>query len=163
MAFLLRLSNFVKTSIILVLVISLCNATIRNVKTKFIKKKLVTVSHTTLKISKIQCVDICSKERQTGECTLAGYNKTSQTCFLSADDPKNVLDTTDEMSGVFFYETEPTGMINIFLNIIILFVNKFAYKYILYLFKICVCYNLHREGIMEALVKQSDGLRKNFA
>jgi len=114
MAFLLKISDFVKTSIILVLAISLCNATIRSVKTKFTQKKMVTASHTTLKISKVQCVEICNKERQTGGCTLAGYNKTSHTCFLSADDPKNVLDTTDEMSGVFFYEPEPTGMINMF-------------------------------------------------
>ena len=30
--------------------------------------------------------------------------------YLSDDDPRDVLDTTDEMTGVFFYEPKPAGM-----------------------------------------------------
>jgi len=43
----------------------------------------------------------CNKGRQTGGCTLTGYNKATKTCDLSVDDPQDVLDTSDEMSGVF--------------------------------------------------------------
>ena len=42
-------------------------------------------------------------------CTIAGYNKATQTCFLSVDDPLDVLDTTDEMAGVFFYDRNLAG------------------------------------------------------
>ena len=42
-------------------------------------------------------------------CTVAGYNKATQTCYLSVDEPQTVLDTDDEMSGVLFYETDLTG------------------------------------------------------
>jgi len=104
-----RLENIVKTSIVFLLTIVLCYATIRSVTTHFIERKRVASSHTTLKISEIQCVRKCSKERQNGMCTIAGYNKATQTCFLSVDDPLDVLDTTDEMAGVFFYDRNLAG------------------------------------------------------
>ena len=117
MAFLLENFNFVKSSVILFATISLCNANIQSVTSKFTEKKCVATSHTTLqKISKIKCVEKCNQERQKGMCTLAGYNKATKTCYLSVDDPQDVLDTADEMTGVYFYEPQPTGRINIFTN-----------------------------------------------
>jgi len=96
---------------------SLCNANIQSVTTMFTRKKCVANSHTTLqKISKIKCVEKCNQERQKGRCTLAGYNKATKTCYLSVDDPQDVLDSTDDMTGVFFYETQPTGRINLLNN-----------------------------------------------
>ena len=90
--------------------IALCMATIQSVKTKFTEGKKLSTSHTTLqKISKIKCVERCSKEKQTGGCTLAGYNKATRTCYLSVDGPHDVLDTTDDMFGVFFYEPDQAG------------------------------------------------------
>jgi len=112
MAFLLEHFDFVKTSMLFCLVISLCNANTQSVTTKFTEKKCVATSHTTLqKISKIKCVEKCNQERQYGRCTLAGYNKATKTCYLSVDDPQSVLDTTDEMTGVFFLEPETTSII----------------------------------------------------
>jgi len=114
MAFILENINFIRTWISLLLAISLCDANTRFEKSKFTQKKMVKTSHKTLQnITSIRCVQICYKERQTGWCTLAGYNKATQTCFLSSDDPQNVLDTTDEMSGVF-YEPEHTGIFYIY-------------------------------------------------
>jgi len=93
--------------------ITISTATIQNVTTWFTEKKSVATSHTTLqRISKIKCVDRCNKERQNGMCNLAGYNKATQTCYLSIDDPQDVLDTTDEMTGVFFYDPGPTSRIS---------------------------------------------------
>jgi len=57
-------------------------------------------------------VEKCNKERQNGRCTLAGYNKATKTCYLSVDDPLDALDTDDEMTGVFYYEPEPTGILH---------------------------------------------------
>jgi len=89
-------------------------ANIQIVITRFTEKKIVAKSHTTLqKISKIRSVERCNKERQNGMCTIAGYNKATQTCFLSVDDPQDVLDTTYDMAGVFFYEPATTGKIYI--------------------------------------------------
>ena len=74
-------------------------------------REKTTTSHTTLqKISKIKCVERFNKERESGRSTLAGYNKATKTCYLSNEDPLDVLDTNDEMTGVFFYEPEPTGI-----------------------------------------------------
>jgi len=102
---------FLRTSTILLVVLALCNANIQSATTRFTEKKSVATSHTTLtRTSKIKCVEKCNKERQNGRCTLAGYNKATKTCYLSIDDPLDALDTDDEMTGVFFYEPEPTGI-----------------------------------------------------
>jgi len=103
--------SLVITSMIFFVAIPLCNANIQSVATKFTDKKCVATSHTTLqKVSKIKCVERCNQERQNGRCTLAGYNKASKTCYLSVDDPQDVLDTTDDMTGVFFFEPQPAGI-----------------------------------------------------
>jgi len=86
-------------TIALLLTISLCNATLQSL-TRFTEKKSVATSHTTLQ--KIKCVEKCNKERLKGRCNLAAYDKRTQTCYLSNDDPLNALDTDDEMTGVFF-------------------------------------------------------------
>jgi len=110
MAFLLEHFDFVKATIVLLMTITLSNANIQSVTTLFTEKKFVATTHTTLQnISKIKCVERCNQERQNGRCTLAGYNKATKTCYLSVDDPQDVLDTTDEMTGVFFYEPELNG------------------------------------------------------
>jgi len=110
MGFFLGHNNAVKTSFFCFFVISPCKADIQSVTTMFTEKKCVATSHTTLQnISKIKCVEKCNEERQKGRCTLAGYNKATKTCYLSVDDPQDVLDTADEMTGVFFYEPEHIG------------------------------------------------------
>ena len=134
MGFRLEHFDLVKTSIILFVAISLCYATIESVTTKFTEKKCVATSHTTLqKISKVRCVEKCNQERQKGRCTLAGYNKATKTCYLSVDDPQDVLDTTDEMTGVFFYEPEPNGIKHIVFIKCLFFIfsqlkTQFVYK-----------------------------------
>ena len=88
----------------------MCAATSQSVTTKFTERKRVLTSHTTLhNISKIKCVERCNKESQNSMCTLAEYNKSTKTCYLSVDNPQDVLNTTDEMTGVFFF-----GMMIIF-------------------------------------------------
>jgi len=84
------------------------------VTTRFTEKKSVATSHTTLQgISKIKCVEKCDKEKQNGRCTIAGYDKRTKTCYLSDDDPMNVLDTDDEMTGVFFYGPDINSIISV--------------------------------------------------
>jgi len=104
------LEHFGRTFILLV-TITFCTASLQSAMTRYTEKKRVATSHTTLqKISKIKCVEKCNKDRHNGRCTLAGYNKATQTCYLSDDDALNVLDTDDEMAGVFFYEPDLTGI-----------------------------------------------------
>jgi len=95
------LEHLAGTAIVLLFTVSLCDAKI--VRYRFTEKKSVGTNHTTLhSISDIQCVRKCNKERQNGRCTLAGYDKRTKTCYLSDDDPQNVVDTEDEMTGVFY-------------------------------------------------------------
>jgi len=92
-------------SFIFLVTITICTGIFQRVMTKFTENKCVLTSHTTLqKISKIKCVERCNQERMNNMCTLAGYNKVTKTCYLSVDNPDDVLNTTDEMSGVFFFE-----------------------------------------------------------
>jgi len=106
----LSLKYFVGISFIGLVTINLCTAS-KTVKAKFTEKKQPLTSHTTLQsVSEIQCVKRCNKDRQTGECTLAGYNKAMRSCYLSVDGPHDVLDTTDEMSGIFFFEPDQTSI-----------------------------------------------------
>jgi len=107
------LKHFVRFSIMSLLTMTLCMATIQSVTTTFTEERNVATSHTTLhKISRIKCVEKCNKERQTGGCTMA--NKATKTCCLSVDDPQDVVYTDDEMSGVFFFGLDPIGMYNMF-------------------------------------------------
>jgi len=107
----LFLNLFVGFAMFFLLGLYLCTATLQSAMTTFTVKKCVATSHTTVQmISNIQCVEKCNKERQTGGCTLAGYNKATKTCYLSVDDPNDVMDTADEMAGVFFFDSDPTGM-----------------------------------------------------
>jgi len=95
--------------------ISLCTTTLQSVTTELTEGKKLSTSYKTLqRISKIQCVERCNKEKQTGGCTLAGYNKATKSCFLSVDGPQDILDA-DKTYGVFFYEPEQTGIFQ-FLN-----------------------------------------------
>ena len=104
---------------IYLLTVSLCTANIQSVITKFTEGKKLSTSYTTLqKISKIQCVERCNKDRQTGGCTLAGYNKATRSCYLSVDGPQDVLDTEDEAYGVFFYEPGQTGNKQLFMAVL---------------------------------------------
>jgi len=99
------LEHFIRTSMVILFSVSRCNADIESVRFTFTGNKSVNTTHTTLHdISDIQCARKCNKERQNGRCTLAGYDKRTKTCYLSDDDPLNVVDTGDEMIGEFFYE-----------------------------------------------------------
>ena len=101
----LLLEDSVGPSFIFLVTIAISTATIHHVGTRFTEKKRVVTNHTTLhNISDILCVRKCLNERQNGMCTLAGYNKATQTCYLSVDDPHYALNSPDEMAGVFFYE-----------------------------------------------------------
>ena len=98
------LNVFVNPLLVCLVSITFCTATIQSVATKFTEKKSVLTSHKTMQnISDIQCVRKCKKEQQNGMCSLAGYNKSTKTCYLSVDNPQDVLNTTDEMSGVFLF------------------------------------------------------------
>jgi len=109
--------TFVGNSVVLFLTITLCNANVQNVMTRFTVNKSVATSYTTLqKISKIECAIQCHKERQKGMCTLAGYNTSTQTCYLSVDSTQDIIDTTDGTTGVVFFELDPTGIIIILIS-----------------------------------------------
>jgi len=100
MAFKLHLKTM-----LLALVFQQCGAIIIEKDTRFVNRKCVGTSRMTLQqYSKIKCVQKCHEESTKGLCNVAGYNKATQTCYLSIDSHQNVLDVADEMSGVYFME-----------------------------------------------------------
>jgi len=93
----------VTVAVVILMTIALCSADIQEVRTEFVKNKVLSSSYATKQhISKLNCVQWCSRDRQVGKCKTAGYNKYSKSCSLSMDNLEDVLDIDDEMTGVFF-------------------------------------------------------------
>jgi len=90
-------------AVVILMTIALCSADIQEVKTQFMKNKVLSTSYATKEhISKLNCVQWCSKDRKIGKCKIAGYNKYAKSCSLSMDNPEDLMDTADESSGVFY-------------------------------------------------------------
>ena len=89
-------------AIFIICTTSICGATI--LTTNFTNGKAVATSHKTLQpLTDIRCVRECFQEGRKGMCNVDGYNKEdTATCQLSVDSQQDVVDVTDEMSGVFY-------------------------------------------------------------
>jgi len=82
--------------------VTVCGATYLTKYANFTSGKAVASSFRTIEhISQIKCAWMCMEEERKGECNVAGYNATSNTCQLSVDSHHDVVDVDDEMSGVF--------------------------------------------------------------
>jgi len=89
-------------AVVILMTIALCSADIQAVRTEFVKNKVLSSSYATKQpISKLNCVQWCSRDRQVGKCKTAGYNKYSKECKLSMDNQEDLMDVADEMTGVF--------------------------------------------------------------
>ena len=94
-------------AIVVLMTIALCSTDIQEVRTQFVKNKVLSTSYATKQhISKLNCVQWCSRDRQMGKCKIAGYNKYSKMCSLSMDNPEDALDVADEMTGIFVIEQQ---------------------------------------------------------
>jgi len=92
-------------AVVILMTIVLCSADIQEVRTEFVKNKVLSTSYaTTQHISKLNCVQWCSRDRQMGKCKIAGYNKYAKTCSLSMDNPEDLINVADEMTGVYVIE-----------------------------------------------------------
>ena len=77
------------------------------IKSKCMSRKSVETSQMTLyNHSEIHCVLKYYEENTKGMCSVAGYNKTTQTCHLSVDIHHDVLDFDQETSVVCFLSQE---------------------------------------------------------
>ena len=97
--------NAVTVVIVILMTIALCLADIQEVRTQFVKNKVLSSSYATKQnISKLKCVQWCSRDRQMGKCKISGYNKYAKTCSLSMDNKEDLIDVADEMIGVYVME-----------------------------------------------------------
>jgi len=104
-------------AIVFVLEYTMCTANVQSINTYFTKGKMVATSYMTLKsCSSIKCVSKCFDEQRNTRCSVAGYDKSTQTCFLSNDGPQDLLDA-DEESGVFFYSVPERRHTSIFFRL----------------------------------------------
>ena len=89
---------------------TMCMTSVQTTKTQLTKGKMVATSYMTLQLySDIKCVRKCFEEKRQDRCSVAGYDKSTQTCFLSNDGPHDLLDTDSEHVGVFLF-SEQEGM-----------------------------------------------------
>lgn len=71
----------------------------------FVGGKTVTTNYLTLeRFSIVQCVEKCYNEGKNGRCSVAGYNRATQTCRLSMDSEQDVEDIPDASNGVFIFQ-----------------------------------------------------------
>ena len=92
-------------AIVFLFTTAICLAIKQEVNTQFVKNKVISTSYATKQpISKLHCVEWCSRERHAGKCKIAGYNKYARACSLSMDYQHNLLDVADETNGVFLME-----------------------------------------------------------
>ena len=96
--------NFATVALVFLCASSMCMATVNTTSTTLTKGKMVPTSYMTLQaFSDMNCVRKCFLEKMQNRCSVAGYDKSTQTCFLSNDGPQDLLATADEDVGVFFY------------------------------------------------------------
>jgi len=99
-----------KTAFVLMLSIVLSKGHIEDIKTEFVKGKLVSTSHTTLQpYSKIECVKKCYDEGKKDNCNVAGYDKSTKSCHLSLDMDTDVVDAASETAGVYIFPQGSDG------------------------------------------------------
>jgi len=104
-------------TILLFVTLALCQKDWEEIRPSFMTGKFVTTSHTTLRpFSQIQCVDRCFREAKNGRCSVAGYNKTAQSCHLSTGNNEITVDVADVSSGVFVVQLEPTGLHRMYIS-----------------------------------------------
>ena len=115
------MANVVVLAIPCIAILALCQTNWDEIRQTFVTGKFVTTSHTTLRpFSQIQCVDRCFREARNGRCSVAGYNKTAQSCHLSTDNYENIVDVADVSSGVFILQNKTTG------NFILIYTHLFS-------------------------------------
>ena len=107
-------SFFATAAVVIVWAPSLSFASVHTARAQFTKGKKVATSYMTLQsYSDIKCVRKCFVEKKQNRCSIAGYDKTTQTCFLSNDGQQDLLDA-DEEFGVFLYsDTEGMFIFNL--------------------------------------------------
>ena len=89
-------------AVVILMTIALCSADIQEVNTQFKTNKVLSTSYATKQhISKLNCVQWCSRERKIGKCKIAGYNKHAKECSLSMDNIEDTLDIANEMTGIY--------------------------------------------------------------
>jgi len=98
---------FAKIAVVIIWAPSLSLASVNTTRAQITKGKKVATSYMTLQsYSDIKCVRKCSVEKKQNRCSIAGYDKTTQTCFLSNDGHQDLLDADDEFGVFLFSDTE---------------------------------------------------------
>ena len=101
---------------------AMCMASVQTAKTQFSKGKMVATSYMILQsYSDIKCVRKCFEEKRQNRCSVAGYDKSTQTCFLSNDGPEDLLDADEEFGVFLFSEQECMFSFDIYYNVAISF------------------------------------------
>jgi len=75
---------------------------------KLITKKTVATSYLTFeRNSDIRCVERCYAEGKQERCTIAAFNTATMSCRLSMDSQQDVVDISDDSSGVYIFQPHP--------------------------------------------------------
>jgi len=99
-------------AVVVLMTIALCSTAMRDARTQFVKNKLLATSYATEQAnSQLNCVRWCFSGGNKGKCKTAGYNASTNSCRLSMDNPEDLTDVADEMSGVFVIEPVDRGCI----------------------------------------------------
>jgi len=97
-------------AVVIVLTVSQCNANFQEFRASLMPRKTVATSYLTLeRYSHMRCVEKCYAEGKQGRCTIAAFNKATRSCRLSMDSQCDILDTSDDSSGVYTFQHVTQG------------------------------------------------------
>jgi len=97
-------------AVVFLITIGFCSTTMRDARTQFVKNEILSTSYATNQpISQLNCVRWCFSDGNKGKCKIAGYKLSDKSCSLSMDNPEDLMEVADELSGVFVIETVDRG------------------------------------------------------
>jgi len=97
-------------AILILITFEISSANYHQIYKTFTSKKTLPTNHTILQpVSEIKCVQSCFEEGRYNRCSIAGYNRATNECFLSSNSEQDVVDVTDEMLGVFLPPAQASG------------------------------------------------------
>ena len=97
-------------TVVILVSVSQCTADIQELRASWMARKTVPTSYLTLeRYSKIRCAERCYADGKQGKCKIAAFNKSTKTCRLSMGSQPDVMDISDDSSGVYIL---PQGILD---------------------------------------------------
>ena len=88
-------------AVVILAIVSQSRADVYLYTATFVMRKIVPTRYLTIQpFSIIQCATKCYEEGRQGRCSIAGYNTTTKSCYLSMNSWNDAIDVPDDTIGI---------------------------------------------------------------